>query len=302
MWISNITIYCCLVSSLRATALIEIKDNFYHKHFRMLNVGMETIVSQNMLVLRLNMRQPIFFKYSQPIAWASYQIRKIAGCTCAENAGNVFPHRRFRRKPLVSDPGMHHSTCVRHVPWCMSGSLNCGDGENVPGIPGACAPAILRIWQEAHVAHPLWWDMGYLSKLKFFYEFEIVSILFTCECSTVWTSFYIKLCSDQYKYTTLTKENYFHHGSWNGLKDGLWNNFLHQDVANHNFQIFYFTMAPHNKIMFNSLSMWVTCLVGEWMSWNSNMDLPISGEYLTQEQMLFLICDKISGYLVLLPL
>ena len=45
---------------------------------------------------------------------------------------------------------MHHGTCVTHVPWCMSGSLTCGDGENVPGIPGACALAILRIWQEAH--------------------------------------------------------------------------------------------------------------------------------------------------------
>ena len=83
-------------------------------------------------------------------AWASYQIRKIAGCACAGNAGNVFPRRRFQRKPLVSDPGMHHGTCVTHVPWCMSGSLTRGDGENVPGIPGACAPAILRIWQEAH--------------------------------------------------------------------------------------------------------------------------------------------------------
>ena len=57
---------------------------------------------------------------------------------------------RFQRKPLVSDPGMHHGTCLTHVPWCMSGSLTCGDGGNVPGIPGACAPAILRIWQEAH--------------------------------------------------------------------------------------------------------------------------------------------------------
>ena len=83
--------------------------------------------------------------------WASYQIRKIAGCACAGNAGNVFPRRRFQRKPIVGDPGMHHGTCVTHVPWCMSGSLTCGDGENVPGIPGACAPAILRIWQEAHV-------------------------------------------------------------------------------------------------------------------------------------------------------
>ena len=82
--------------------------------------------------------------------WASYQIRKIEGCACAGNAGNVFPRRRFLREPLVSDPGMHHGTCVTHVPWCMPGSLTCGDGENVPGIPGACASAILRIWQEAH--------------------------------------------------------------------------------------------------------------------------------------------------------
>ena len=89
-------------------------------------------------------------KFDNVIAWASYQIRKIAGCACAGNAGNVSPRRRFRRKPLLSDPGMHHGTCVTHVPWCMSGSLTCGDGENVPGIPGACAPAILRIWQEAH--------------------------------------------------------------------------------------------------------------------------------------------------------
>ena len=88
-------------------------------------------------------------------AWASYQIRKIAGCACAGNAGNVFPRRLFQRKPLVSDPGMHHGTCVTHVPWCMSGSLTCGDGENVPGIPGACAPANLRIWQEAHVSFTL---------------------------------------------------------------------------------------------------------------------------------------------------
>ena len=45
---------------------------------------------------------------------------------------------------------MHHGTHVTHVPWCMSRSLTGGDGENVPGIPGACAPAIMRIWQEVH--------------------------------------------------------------------------------------------------------------------------------------------------------
>ena len=96
----------------------------------------------------LNVQLYVWHNCNAP--WASYQIRKIAGCACAGNAGNVFPRRRFQRKLLVSDPGMHHGTCVTHVPWCMSGSLTCGDGENVPGIPGACAPAILRIWQEAH--------------------------------------------------------------------------------------------------------------------------------------------------------
>ena len=84
------------------------------------------------------------------LSWASCQIRKIAGCAFAGNAGNVFPHHWLQRKTLVSDPGMHHGTCVTHVPWCMSESPVTDGGENVPGIPGACAPAIFRIWQEAH--------------------------------------------------------------------------------------------------------------------------------------------------------
>ena len=45
----------------------------------------------------------------------------------------------LQRKLLVSDSGMHHGTCVTHMPWCMSGSLTRGGGENVSGIPGACA-------------------------------------------------------------------------------------------------------------------------------------------------------------------
>ena len=50
-----------------------------------------------------------------------------------------FPRHRLQWKPLVSDPGMHHGTCVTHVPWSMTGSLTRGGGESVPGIPGACA-------------------------------------------------------------------------------------------------------------------------------------------------------------------
>ena len=54
------------------------------------------------------------------LACASCQILKTAGFACAGNAGNVLP------PPGVSDPDMHHGTCVTHVPWCMPGSLTSG--------------------------------------------------------------------------------------------------------------------------------------------------------------------------------
>ena len=57
----------------------------------------------------------------------------------APGMSGTFPRHRFQRKPLVSGPDMHHGTCATNVPWCMSGSLTRDGGENVPGIPGACA-------------------------------------------------------------------------------------------------------------------------------------------------------------------
>ena len=126
--------------------------NIYLHHLALMYQNMRFFLSMKILTLWVRVPHLDVSELGQNWfrQWASYQIRKIAGCACAGNAGNVFPRRRFQRKPLVSDPGMHHGTCVTHVPWCMSGSLTRGDGENVPGIPGACAPAILRIWQEAH--------------------------------------------------------------------------------------------------------------------------------------------------------
>ena len=50
-----------------------------------------------------------------------------------------FPRHRLQRKTLVSDPGMHHGTCVTHVLWCMPGSLTHSNRASVPGISGACA-------------------------------------------------------------------------------------------------------------------------------------------------------------------
>ena len=89
---------------------------------------------------RIQCREAVAFNWiTHTLTRASYQIRKIKGCACAGNAGNVSPSQRLQRKPLFGDPGMRHGTCVTHVPWCMSGSLTRGGGENVPGISRACA-------------------------------------------------------------------------------------------------------------------------------------------------------------------
>ena len=52
--------------------------------------------------------------------------------------------RTFSPPPRVSDPDMHHGTCVTYVPWCMSVSLTTGFlwsrwRGNRPRAPGACA-------------------------------------------------------------------------------------------------------------------------------------------------------------------
>ena len=80
------------------------------------------------------------FSSQHTAPWASYQIRKIAGCACAGNTGYDFPRRRIQRKPLVSDPGIHHGTCVKHVPWCMSGMLTRVAGKTSPAFPAHAHP------------------------------------------------------------------------------------------------------------------------------------------------------------------
>ena len=69
-----------------------------------------------------------------PLTRASYQIREIADCACAGNAGNVFP------QPPVSDLDMHHGTCVTDVSWCMSGSLTRSGGQMFPAFPAHAHP------------------------------------------------------------------------------------------------------------------------------------------------------------------
>ena len=70
-----------------------------------------TIISKNMLFMGLLPDTP------------NYWLRMRGECR------ERFPRHQLQRKWLVSDPGMHHGTCVTHVPWCMSGSLTRGGGK-----------------------------------------------------------------------------------------------------------------------------------------------------------------------------
>ena len=91
----------------------------------------------------------IYFSYLEfhwPFPWASCQIRKIAGAHAPGMPGTFSP------PPRVSNPDMHHGTCVTHVPWCMPGSLTRvflwirRRGKTFPAFPAHAQPAILRIW------------------------------------------------------------------------------------------------------------------------------------------------------------
>ena len=86
------------------------------------------------------------FKYLREVLWTSCQIREIAGAHAPGMPGTFSP------SPQVSNPDMHHGTCVTHVPWCMPGSLTSGfiwnrrRGKTFPVFPAHAQPAILRIW------------------------------------------------------------------------------------------------------------------------------------------------------------
>ena len=74
-----------------------------------------------------------------------------------------FLHHRFQSKPLISETSMHHGTCVKHMSWCMSRSLTKGGGENVHGIPGACAARnfaylVRGPWQPDALMLLCWWQ------------------------------------------------------------------------------------------------------------------------------------------------
>ena len=57
---------------------------------------------------------------------------KLRVAHAPEMAGTFSPQQTS--KETASYPGKHRGTCITHVPWCISGSLTRGGGENVTDI------------------------------------------------------------------------------------------------------------------------------------------------------------------------
>ena len=97
-------------------------------------------ILRNMNMYKILCHSPTLKCHTELILMGLLPDTENCGLLMHQECRERFPRHRLQWKALVSDPSMHHGTCVTHVPWCMSGSLNRGGGENVPGIP-----AILHI-------------------------------------------------------------------------------------------------------------------------------------------------------------
>ena len=99
---------------------------------------------------------------------------QIVGYACAGNAGSVFHRLQLQRNPLVSDPSMHHGTCVTHVPSCMPGTLTHVGGKNVPGIPGATRNVAYLVRGQGRIYGGRGW--GVFHDYEYIFKYDYYSI------------------------------------------------------------------------------------------------------------------------------
>ena len=101
---------------------------------------------------RSNNDRAHFILHTGYVLWplASYQIRKIAGCAFARNAGNVFSVA-VRKRSRHESRRVCEARAVMHaeiVNWQFP--LTSVAGNTFPAFPVHAQTAIVRIWWEAH--------------------------------------------------------------------------------------------------------------------------------------------------------
>ena len=84
---------------------------------------------------------------------ASYQLRKIVGCACAGNAGNVFHVTDFKGDRWLAIPACITVRASRTCRDVCRDRQSAVAGKTFPAFPAHAQPVILCIWQEAHDPH-----------------------------------------------------------------------------------------------------------------------------------------------------
>ena len=132
---------------------------------------------------------------TQSIPWASgYQIRKITGCTYAGNAGNVYPATDFKGNPLVSDPSMHHGTCVISGKRPMAGDdLTKSQSISIHGIDLVLPEYSVLNTESVNITSRCWWNL---------FIFSLPSISSFCKfCPAIDTNTIQKYSKDENDFT-----------------------------------------------------------------------------------------------------
>ena len=109
----------------------------YHAHFRL--ILLRLLFHSNKIII-----WNTIYRHRRPFrSWRFIMgllpDTQICGCACAGNAGNVFPVTAGKRSRHASRH-VRHARAVMHVGIANQRfPLKSAAGENVPGIPGACA-------------------------------------------------------------------------------------------------------------------------------------------------------------------
>ena len=94
--------------------------------------------------------------------------RQNCGLRMRRECRERFPRHRLQKKPLVSDPGIHHGTYVTHAHVGIA--ITCRGGEYIPGIPGVCATLnfiylvrgpCMEVWCNVSRTHPRHGDLPF---------------------------------------------------------------------------------------------------------------------------------------------
>ena len=111
----------------------------FHGTLKFAVIAVDEIGGNNLLLLWFFMKSRCLSDIYRNDTQYHGPLTRYVKLRVAHMPGTFSPATDFKGNSLVSDPCMHQGTCVMQVRWCMSGSLTCGGGKDITGIPGACA-------------------------------------------------------------------------------------------------------------------------------------------------------------------